>query len=139
MAVLTLLGHQFADGSVDAQTKDVEAHRMIHAVGEAVKSSDRGVGDFEHGPVEVGVDNKGAYDLCHRATAGKNSRHVERKVFKMRELQHAGKVKLVLVPTNEMRADMFTKSLDLETFVRHRDRVMNTAAAAARAYRTPSQ
>ena len=95
--------------------------------------------DFEHDPVEVGVDNKGAYDLCHRATAGKNSRHVERKVFKMRELQHAGKVKLVLVPTNEMRADMFTKPLDLDTFVQHRDRVMNTAAVAARAYRTPSQ
>ena len=35
-----------------------------------------------HGKTEIGVDNTGAYDLCHRATMGKNSRHVERKVYK---------------------------------------------------------
>ena len=84
------------------------------------------LGDIEHPPVEVGVDNKGAYDLCHRTTAGKNSRHVERKVFKMRELRHVGKVRLTLVPTAEMRADMLTKPLDDETFARHRDAMMNT-------------
>ena len=86
------------------------------------------LGDFEHSPVEIGVDNKGAYDLCHRTTAGKNSRHVERKVFKMRELRHVGKVRLTLVPTAEMRADMLTKPLDDETFARHRDAMMNTSA-----------
>ena len=86
------------------------------------------LGDIEHPPVEVGVDNKGAYDLCHRTTAGKNSRHVERKVFKMRELRHVGKVRLTLVPTAEMRADMLTKPLDDETFARHRDAMMNTSA-----------
>ena len=69
-----------------------------------------------------------AYDLCHRATAGKNSRHVERKVFKMRELQHAGKVKLVLVPTNE-RSDMFNKPR-LGNVRTASDSVMVAAAAA---------
>ena len=44
-----------------------------------------------------------AHDLCHRTTAGSNSRHVDRKVYKMRELQHGGVVKTVLVPTKDMR------------------------------------
>ena len=56
-------------------TKDAEAHRMVHAVG-----------DLVHGPTVVGTDNTGAFNLCQRATIGKNSRHVERKVFKMKEL-----------------------------------------------------
>ena len=138
VSVLTLLGHMFNAGSVDAETSDPEAHRMLHAVGDAVKQGEAAVGDFEHGPVEIGVDNKGAYDLCHRTTAGKNSRHVDRKVYKMRELQNAGKVRTVLVPTKDMRADMLTKPLDDETFARHRDTIMNTGALAARPYGIPS-
>jgi hypothetical protein len=90
-------------------------HRLIHAVGELV-----------HGPIEVGVDNKGAYDLCHRTTTGKNSRHVqERKVWKMRELHALDVVKLVLVPTEDMCADMLTKPLDDKTFHKHRKECMN--------------
>ena len=68
---------------------------------------------------------RGAYDLCHRKTVGKHSRHVERKIYKMRELKQGGKVKLKLIPTKEMSADMFTKALDDETFKRHRTTVMN--------------
>ena len=125
--LLKEMGHEFDEESLEAQTDDPEAHRLVHAVGDAVRLA--GVGDIKHGPVEVGVDNKGAYDLCHRTTAGKNSRHVERKVWKMRELQRNGKVKLILVPTADMRADMLTKPLDDETFRRHRDTVMNISAS----------
>ena len=114
--VLSDLGHSFTD-ELEVSTKDPEAHRLIHAVG-----------DIVHGPTEVGVDNSGAYSLCQRATNGKNSRHVERKVYKMRELRKQGVVKLTLVPTKEMEADMLTKPLDDATFERHRDTVMNTAA-----------
>ena len=80
---------------------------------------------MEHGPTLVGTDNKGAYDLCHRATVGRHSRHVERKVFKMRELRFAGKVKVELVPTKDNASDMLTKALDEYTFARHRDTIMN--------------
>jgi hypothetical protein len=113
--VLGHIGFQFEGGSVpEAVTSDPEAHRLIHAVGELV-----------HGPIEVGVDNKGAYDLCHRTTTGKNSRHVERKVWKMRELHALDVVKLVLVPTEDMCADMLTKPLDDKTFHKHRKECMN--------------
>ena len=42
--------------------------------------------------MEVETDNKGAYDLCHRYTSAQHSRHIERKLYKMRELRGAGKV-----------------------------------------------
>ena len=40
--------------------------------------------------VDVFTDSKAAYDLCHRFTTAQNSRHVDRKMFKMRELRGAG-------------------------------------------------
>jgi hypothetical protein len=83
---------------------------------------------LQHGATEIGTDNSGAFDLCHRDTQGKHSRHVERKMFKMRELAHSGKVKLKLIPTAEMSADMLTKALDDRTFLRHRRTVMNDLA-----------
>ena len=90
-----------------------------------VGTDNKGAYDLPHGPTLVGTDNKGAYDLCHRATVGRHSRHVERKVFKMRELRFAGKVKVELVPTKDNASDMLTKALDEHTFARHRDTIMN--------------
>ena len=119
-SVLERLGHVFADDDVEVSTKDPEAHRLIHAVG-----------DIVHGPTEVGVDNTGAFNLCQRATVGKNSRHVERKVFKMRELQFARVVRLTLVPTDDMVADILTKPLPDATFLKHRATVFSARAAAA--------
>ena len=98
--VLGRLGHVFSENDVEVGTRRPEAHRLIHAVGEIF-----------HGPTEVGVDNSGAYNLCQRVTTGKNSRHVERKTYKMRELHQLGIVRLSLVPTDDMEADLFTKPL----------------------------
>ena len=46
------------------------------------------------GPVEVSTDSKAAYDLCHRFTSAQNSRHIDRKMFKMREMRGAGVVEV---------------------------------------------
>ena len=51
-----------------------------------------GLSAIRHGPVDVETDSKGAYDLCHREGPGKNSRHIERRMFKMRELRGLNKV-----------------------------------------------
>ena len=48
--------------------------------------------------------------------------------FIMRELRHQGRIKLTLIPTKEMDADVLTKALDDATFKRHRDTVMNLRA-----------
>ena len=84
--------------------------------------------EIVHGPISVETDSSSAHDLCHRKTVGQNSRHVERKAWKMRELQRAGKVRVKLIPTAENDADMFTKVLDNKTLQRHRATVMNLAA-----------
>ena len=88
--------------------------------------------DIEHGPVEVGTDNKGAHDLCHRTTVGQNTRHVERKVYRMRELHHENKVKVILVPTPENYSDALTKALATDLFRKHRDTIFNAAARPQR-------
>jgi hypothetical protein len=72
----------------------------------------------------VGAQHKDTV-LCHRDSTGKNSRHVQRRVFKMRELKTEGSVKLALIPTAEMAADMMTKTLADKVFHRHRRTTMN--------------
>ena len=46
----------------------------------------------------------------------------------MRELRATGVVKLVLVPTDDMVADLLTKPLPDSTFEKHRDTAMNARA-----------
>ena len=79
--------------------------------------------------VQVYTDNKGAHDLCHRFSSAQNSRHVDRKMFKMRELRGAGVVQVNYVPTAENPADLFTKILGRQVFEKHRATVLNTNAA----------
>ena len=80
------------------------------------------------GPVSVETDNKGAYDLCHRFTSAQHSRHIDRKMFKMRELNGAGTVKVKYVHTDQNTADIFTKVLGRQPFEKHRSVVMNLPA-----------
>ena len=81
------------------------------------------------GPIKVHTDNKAAYDLCHRFTSAQNSRHVDRKLFKMRELRGAGVVVVAHVPTELNPADLFTKVLSRQEFEKHRRIVLNIPAA----------
>ena len=96
------------------------------------------IGHVQDGPIEVATDNKGAYDLCHRFTSAQNSRHIDRKLFKMRELRGAGEVVVRHIPTADNCADLFTKILSRQPFEKHRKEVLNlsgdgteTAARAA--------
>ena len=77
-------------------------------------------------PIKVFTDNKGAYDLCHRYTSAQHSRHIDRKVFKMRELRGAGTVTVDYIPTDKNPADIFTKIVGPQVFERHVKTVHNT-------------
>ena len=79
------------------------------------------------GPINVSTDNKGAYDLCHRFTSAQHSRHIDRKMFKMRELNGSAVVKVNYVMTEDNTADLFTKILTRQPFETHRATVMNLA------------
>ena len=78
--------------------------------------------------IQVYTDNKAAHDLCNRFTTAQNSRHVDRKMFKMRELRGAGVVEVNHIPTDKNPADLFTKVLGRQVFERHRATVLNTGA-----------
>ena len=81
------------------------------------------------GPISVGTDNKGAYDLCHRYTSAQHSRHIDRKLYKMREMRGKGLVNVRYVPTDDNTADIFTKVLKRQPFEKHRRTVLNLAAS----------
>jgi len=131
MAVLTHIGFDFTEIEIDMSDSHAEAHEMYHDAATKMSAalSEMPMGIISHdGPVEVFTDNSGAKDLCLRSTVGANSRHVERKVFKMRELHHEGKVRVGLVPTAENAADIFTKPLPNKIFAKHRATIYNFAA-----------
>jgi hypothetical protein len=83
--------------------------------------------DVMSSPIEVHTDSKAAYDLCHRFTTSTNSRHIDRKMFKMRELRGAGRVNVVHIPGETNPADLFTKILSRQPFEKHRKTVLNLA------------
>ena len=78
------------------------------------------VGYVIDGPVEVETDNKGAHDLCHRYSSAQHSRHIDRKLFKLRELRGAREVEVRYVPTDENTSDIFTKVLKRQPFEKRR-------------------
>ena len=76
----------------------------------------------------VETDNKGAWELCHKYTSAQHTRHIDRKLFKLREMRGAGIVKVQYIPTDENTADLFTKVLKRQPFEKHRKVVLNTGA-----------
>ena len=83
------------------------------------------------GPIDTGVDNKGAYDLCHRYTSAQHSRHIDRRMYKMREMRGAGVVTVRYVPTDDNAADLFIKVLSRQPFEKHWRTVLNLAASGS--------
>ena len=61
-------------------------------------------------------------------TSAQNSRHIDRKLFKMRELRGAGEVVVRHIPTADNCADLFTKILSRQPFEKHRKVVLNSGA-----------
>ena len=66
---------------------------------------------------------------CNVSTA----RHIERRLFKMRELRGAGVVEVNHIATELNPADLYTKILPRATFERHRANVLNVAGDEAAA------
>ena len=93
----------------------------------SVKAVVEFIGHEIDGAIEACTDNKGAYDLCHRFTSAQHSRHIDRKIFKMRELRGAGVVQVRHVGTDDNPADLFTKILSRQPFEKHRKYVLNLA------------
>ena len=70
-------------------------------------------------PMILEVDNKGAVDICNSWTVGGRTRHVEVKMYFLRELKEQGLVKVVWKAGTEMTADIYTKNLPGPLFEKH--------------------
>ena len=71
------------------------------------------------------TDSKSAHDLCHRFTTAQNSKHIDRRMYKMRELRGAGLVNVCHISGDINPADLYTKILSRQVFEKHRKVVMN--------------
>jgi hypothetical protein len=79
---------------------------------------------FEKPPV-LFVDNSGAVELSRDRKSCHRSRHVDRRYFKVRELQALGKLLVEHIPTAENSSDLLTKVLSWIAHVKHRARLLN--------------
>ena len=71
-------------------------------------------------------------------SSAQNSRHVDRKLFKMRELRGAGEVTVDHVPTELNPADLMTKILKRQVFEKHRRTVLNCGASTCESAEEPA-
>ena len=79
----------------------------------------------QEAPTPLGVDNSGAVELSRDKKSSNKTRHVDRRFFKVRELEALGELKVYHVPTEENDADMLTKAIAFDAFQRHRATQLN--------------
>ena len=70
-------------------------------------------------PMILKINNSGAVDLAKNWYAGGNARHMETRMFFLRELKEAGILKIVWVKCKNNTVDMFTKNLGGPAFNKH--------------------
>lgn len=76
-------------------------------------------------PARLLVDNSGAVELSRDRKSCHRSRHVDRRYFKVRELVAEGLIQVEHVPTADNSADVLTKVLGVDGFLKHVGTVMN--------------
>jgi hypothetical protein len=74
-------------------------------------------------PIKVFVDNTGAIFMAKNWTSGQRTKHVDVKYHFVRELIFDGMIEVTFVRTDENIADVFTKNLGREKFVRFIDKL----------------
>ena len=79
----------------------------------------RDLGLEQHAPTPLRVDNSGAIELSRDRKSCNRSRHIDRRFFKVRELQAAGQVLVTYVESKLNSADVMTKHLPYDEFYHH--------------------
>jgi hypothetical protein len=67
--------------------------------------------DIPTGPVLVYVDNQAAETLSKNQVVSQQSKHIDIRYHKARELQATGQVKYTYIPTDQNAADFLTKAV----------------------------
>ena len=76
-------------------------------------------------PVTIRVDNIAAIFIGENRVNNQRTRHIDMRFMRVRELVVEGTVKLIHVSSELNIADLFTKPLPFDSFVRHRLSICN--------------
>ena len=70
-------------------------------------------------PMIAEMDNSGARDLANSWSVGGRTRHVDVRMFFLRELKEDGMVAFKHIPGHDNEADIFTKNVDAAVLHKH--------------------
>jgi hypothetical protein len=76
-------------------------------------------------PIIMNVDNTGAIYLANNFTTGPRTKHIDIRAHFVRELIINGILKVVFVKSEDNDADIFTKNVSEDLFVKHSDKLMD--------------
>lgn len=77
-------------------------------------------------PMHLEIDNTGAMFLAENATTSQRTKHIDVRHHFVRNLIKNGIIKVTFVKTSENDADLYTKNLSQELFVKHTAGYMKT-------------
>ena len=75
-------------------------------------------------PILVNVDNVGAIYLASNASSGQRTRHIDVRHHFVKNYVEEGTVKTVFVPSKENDADILTKNVGEQDFIKHSEKFM---------------
>ena len=70
-------------------------------------------------PMILYIDNKGTVDLVNNWSVGGQTRHVDVRMYFLRELKEQGLVRIKWCPSENVCSDLFTKNLPGSLFHKH--------------------
>ena len=108
--------------TVALSTAEAEYQAMAAAVQEAIylRALLEDFGYPMKKPIDIGEDNQSCIKMCHNPVMNKRSKHIDTKLHFVRERVENKEIKSHYVPTEEMTADILTKSLPRVKVEKHR-------------------
>mmetsp|Transcript_20089 Transcript_20089/g.50122 ORF Transcript_20089/g.50122 Transcript_20089/m.50122 type:complete len:162 (-) Transcript_20089:192-677(-) len=116
-----------ADSSAEAET--AVASRAAKEV-VAVRIVMQDLGCELWGPTPLIGDSQPTRDLIVKPGSSARTRYFERATMLVKRLYMKGVIEPYLVPTSNMVADIFTKSLDRNVFAKHRNYMLNVTQSS---------
>jgi len=90
-------------------------------------------------PTTLYEDNRAARMMGEKQASSSRTKHIDMRIFALRERVVDGTVRLVDCPSTHMVADLLTKNLPAPAFSRHRDTLLGRALSGKRNRRWPAR
>ena len=88
------------------------------------------LGYKQDNPTPIAQDNNACIFLVKGSGMYNRAKHIDTRIYRIRELSESGEVKLYKVSGENQPADIFTKSLPRPSFVKHRNSLMGECSSA---------